>query len=100
MCVRQVATGAAELYADKLEQLPGLSTNGTLQLNADLEYICNVLSALSVALPARLASWQVLMALPDEDLAMHVEATVADAGGSLSSRVVDRVLALRAPATS
>ncbi len=93
--ITQVATGAAELYADKLEQLPKLTPSGAAQLNADLEYFCNVLSALSVALPQRLATWQVLMMLPDEELAANVQATVADAGGTLSTRVADKVVAIR-----
>ena len=55
----QVASGAAELYADEVQQIVSLSHHGTQQLLADLEYFCNVLAALGVALPASLSTWQV-----------------------------------------
>lgn len=55
----QVASGAAELYADEVQQIASLSHHGTQQLLADLEYFCNVLAALGVALPASLSTWQV-----------------------------------------
>lgn len=55
----QVASGAAELYADEVQQITSLSHHGTQQLLADLEYFCNVLAALGVALPASLNTWQV-----------------------------------------
>ena len=55
----QVANGAAELYADEVQQVHRLSLHGTQQLLADLEYFCNVLAALGVALPPSLSTWQV-----------------------------------------
>ena len=58
VCV-QVATGAAEMYADEVQQIQNLSHHGTQQLLADLEYFCNVLAALGVALPPSLSTWQV-----------------------------------------
>ena len=54
----QVAAGAAELYTGQLAQIRALSWPGAQQLAADLEYFCNVLAALSVALPADLVTWQ------------------------------------------
>lgn len=56
----QVATGAAEMYSDEVQQIHNLSHHGTQQLLADLEYFCNVLAALGVALPAGLSTWQVI----------------------------------------
>ncbi len=55
----QVATGAAEMYADEVQQIQTLNQHGTQQLLADLEYFCNVLAALGVALPPSLSTWQV-----------------------------------------
>lgn len=55
----QVGTGAAEMYADEVQQIQNLSHHGTQQLLADLEYFCNVLAALGVALPPSLSTWQV-----------------------------------------
>ena len=53
-----MAAGAAELYTGQLQRIPALSAPGAQQLAADLEYFCNVLAALSVALPADLVTWQ------------------------------------------
>lgn len=55
----QVAEGAAELYVAQLGQLRGLTPQGSAQLAADLEYFCNVVSALGVSIPTALATWQV-----------------------------------------
>jgi hypothetical protein len=58
LLLAQVAAGAAELYTGQLAQIRELSGPGAQQLAADLEYFCNVLAALSVALPADLVTWQ------------------------------------------
>ena len=56
----QVASGAAELYAEEVQQIQSLTLHGTHQLLADLEYFCNVLAALGVTLPSTLTTWQVM----------------------------------------
>ena len=61
----QVASGAAELYAEEVQQIRSLTPHGTQQLLADLEYFCNVLAALGVALPPTLTTWQVLPYTPE-----------------------------------
>lgn len=53
----QVAAGAAALYVQQLQRIERFSPLGSQQLAADLEYFCNVLAALSVALPPELISW-------------------------------------------
>lgn len=55
----QVAVGAADMLTDQLSAIKGLKQQGAQQLAADLEYFCNVLSALGVAPPTALATWQV-----------------------------------------
>ena len=77
-----MAAGAAELYTGQLAQIRALSGPGAQQLAADLEYFCNVLAALSVALPADLVTWQVrrvyglqrdtLACLASETLCQHM----------------------------
>lgn len=62
----KVATGAAEMYSDEVQQIHNLSHHGTQQLLADLEYFCNVLAALGVALPVGLSTWQVALGWPLE----------------------------------
>lgn len=58
MLAVQVAMGAAEVLLDQLQFIRQLRPQGAQQLAADLEYFCNVLSALGVAAPAALATWQ------------------------------------------
>ena len=55
----KVAVGAACLYVQQLERIERFSPPGNQQLAADMEYFCNVLAALSVALPTEFISWQV-----------------------------------------
>ena len=43
----------------ELTGIRALSASGGAQLAADLDYFCNVLGALGVALPLQLATWQV-----------------------------------------
>lgn len=54
----QVAAGAAELYVRELAKITSLSESGAAQLAADLDYFCNVLAALGVAVPLQLVTWQ------------------------------------------
>lgn len=72
----KVASGAAELYADEVQQIRSLTPHGTQQLLADLEYFCNVLAALGVALPASLSTWQVALGWPLEDFAHAAKAAI------------------------
>ena len=58
-CDVQVAAGAARVYAQELASIKRLSEVGSTQLAADLDYFCNVLAALGVALPPQLVTWQV-----------------------------------------
>jgi hypothetical protein len=59
----RVASGAAGLYTRQLLAIPRLSAKGAQQLAADLEYFCNVLSALSVIVSPTLATIQVTACL-------------------------------------
>ncbi|KAK9807441.1 hypothetical protein WJX73_007551 [Symbiochloris irregularis] len=54
----KVAMGAADVLLNQLQSIRVLKPQGSQQLAADLEYFCNVLSALGVAAPAALATWQ------------------------------------------
>ena len=62
----QVAAGAAGLYVQQLQRIQLFSPLGNQQLAADLEYFCNVLAALSVALPPELVSWAQAKLSPDK----------------------------------
>ena len=67
----QVAVGAASVLVGQLTAIPVLRPQGAQQLAADLEYFCNVLSALGVAAPSSLATWQVLPAAPHTRTCTH-----------------------------
>ena len=54
-----MAAGAARVYVQELSSIRRLSEAGSAQLAADLDYFCNVLAALGVALPPQLVTWQV-----------------------------------------
>ena len=47
------------MYVQELASIERLSEVGSTQLAADLDYFCNVLAALGVALPPQLVTWQV-----------------------------------------
>ena len=74
----QVAVGAADLYAAQLQQVPMLSLQGSQQLAADLEYFCNVLSALGVAVPPTLGTWQVAVGWTAEEFGGAAKAALDD----------------------
>lgn len=77
-CMAQVAAGAADLYTDQLQQIAVLTHQGAQQLAADLEYFCNVMSALGVAVPARLGTWQVAAQWSPEDFPEASRAALDD----------------------
>lgn len=89
----KVATGAAEMYGAELQQIQTLSPSGTQQLLADLEYFCNVLAALGVALPASLSTWQIGLGWPHEEFAS--EATAALDAGLIDKAAVQRLAQAR-----
>lgn len=53
-----MAGGAGDLLLGELDALGRLSGPGAAQLAADLDYFCNVLAALGVALSPPLLTWQ------------------------------------------
>eukprot|EP00899_Mesostigma_viride_P002758 jgi/Mesvir1/12483/Mv10242-RA.1 len=87
----RVAEGAVSLYATELLSIKVLSDPGAAQLGADIEYICNVLTALSVAVPPSLATFQVLVSVP----AIEMPGIIRAAEGSLDIRTVQAVCKMR-----
>ena len=70
--VLKVANGAASLITEALLGIERLSPSGTQQLAADLEYIINVLSALSVTIDPKLQSLQLVVCTPAEQLSTQI----------------------------
>ncbi|KAK9829565.1 hypothetical protein WJX72_006519 [[Myrmecia] bisecta] len=89
----KVAAGAAELYAEQLRQVPHLSLHGVQQLAADLEYFCNVMSALGVALPPALATWQAAVNWPAADFPGAANAALEE--GSVDPTVLKHIAKAR-----
>eukprot|EP00884_Botryococcus_braunii_P002839 jgi/Botrbrau1/12556/Bobra.0169s0092.1 len=85
----KVAAGAADMYVSELEKVDRLSASGAQQLAADLEYFCNVLSALGVALPPTLVTWQVAASWSPEEFPAAARAGLED--GALDQTTLERV---------
>eukprot|EP00850_Spirogloea_muscicola_P009999 SM000057S18429 [mRNA] locus=s57:547827:552731:- [translate_table: standard] len=74
----KVAEGATALYIEQLRAIAALSEQGARQLAADIEYLCNVLAALSMATPAVLGTFQACLNCPRDQLP---ELAMQDGGG-------------------
>ncbi|CAM6118369.1 unnamed protein product [Calypogeia fissa] len=64
----KVAEGATALYIDQIRGIQALNERGAQQLSADIEYLCNVLSALSMGIPVVLSTFQACVAAPRDKL--------------------------------
>ena len=91
----QVALATAAHYQQQLAAVGGLTPAGAAQLAADLEYFCNVLSTLGVAVPPSLAAWQVAAAAPAEGYSAVAEAAAEGGGSGEAAAVVQLVARLR-----
>lgn len=69
----KVAEGAIALYIDQIRGIHALSEQGALQLSADIEYLCNVLTALSMSIPPVLHTFQVCTSTPRNKLSEVAE---------------------------
>ncbi|KAL2633454.1 hypothetical protein R1flu_004933 [Riccia fluitans] len=64
----KVAEGAAALYIEQIRGIQKLNERGAQQLSTDIEYLCNVLSALSMTIPSVLSTFQACASAPREKL--------------------------------
>eukprot|EP01018_Ginkgo_biloba_P014591 Gb_05711 [translate_table: standard] len=76
----KVAEGATALYIEQLRGIQSITDRGAQQLSADIEYLCNVLSALSMPTPPVLATFHSCLATSREQLRELVK---SDAGSQL-----------------
>ena len=74
-----------ECFVAEILSLPRVSACGAAQLCADIEYVCNVLSALDVPASADLAQANQLFAVPLPDFAASV--AVLSPRADLASRI-------------
>ncbi|KAE8720182.1 ribosomal RNA small subunit methyltransferase NEP1-like [Hibiscus syriacus] len=64
----KVAEGATALYMEQLRGIQYITDRGAQQLSVDIEYLSNVLSALSVPIPLVLATFQTCPGTPRDQL--------------------------------
>ncbi|XP_027353668.1 conserved oligomeric Golgi complex subunit 7 isoform X2 [Abrus precatorius] len=64
----KVAEGATALYIEQLRGIQYISDRGAQQLSVDIEYLSNVLSALSMPIPPVLATFQSCLSTPRNQL--------------------------------
>ncbi|GLT40281.1 hypothetical protein SLA2020_144270 [Shorea laevis] len=64
----KVAEGATALYMEQLRGIQYITERGAQQLSVDIEYLSNVLSALSMPVPPVLATFQTCFATPRDQL--------------------------------
>eukprot|EP00798_Chlamydomonas_sp_ICE-L_P024174 gene24174-9763_t len=76
----KVVSGAAAMYSDQALKIPELSHSGGAQLAADVEYFCNVMSALQVMPPASLLTFQLFAAFEGGAFAEAAHAAKAEGG--------------------
>ncbi|XP_052186877.1 conserved oligomeric Golgi complex subunit 7 [Diospyros lotus] len=64
----KVAEGATALYMEQLRGIQYITDRGAQQLSADIEYLSNVLSALSMSIPPVLATFHACLSTPRDQL--------------------------------
>ncbi|KAJ7982515.1 Conserved oligomeric Golgi complex subunit 7 [Quillaja saponaria] len=64
----KVAEGAVGLYMGQLRGIQNITDRGAQQLSVDIEYLSNVLSALSMPIPPVLGTFQSCLSTPREQL--------------------------------
>ncbi|GMJ05953.1 Conserved Oligomeric Golgi Complex 7, EMBRYO YELLOW [Hibiscus trionum] len=64
----KVAEGATALYMEQLRGIQYITDRGAQQLSVDIEYLSNVLSALSMPIPQVLATFQTCLGTPRQQL--------------------------------
>lgn len=67
-CFLKVAEGTAALYTEQLRGIQHVTDRGAQQLSVDVEYLTNVLSALSMQIPPALATFLTCFSTPRDQL--------------------------------
>ncbi|KAJ9164053.1 hypothetical protein P3X46_023670 [Hevea brasiliensis] len=88
----KVAEGATALYMEQLRAIQYITDRGAQQLSADIEYLSNVLSALSMPIPPILATFHTCLSTPRDQLKHLVK---SDAGNQLDLPTANLVCKIR-----
>jgi hypothetical protein len=84
--LESVGRQLALLYLDEVLKIPRLSGKGCAQLSADIDYMCNVMSAVDITPPPRMLQLNQLVAMDGQAFAAAVK-TGSDIPGDLTARV-------------
>ncbi|KAL5701663.1 Golgi transport complex subunit 7 [Ranunculus cassubicifolius] len=88
----KVAEGATVLYMEQLRGIQEVSESGAQQLAADIEYLSNVLSALSMPIPPVLATFHTCFSTPSDQLRDLIK---SDGGNQLDLPTANLVCKIR-----
>ncbi|KAK4839327.1 hypothetical protein QYF36_021014 [Acer negundo] len=88
----KVAEGATALYMEQLRGIHYITDHGAQQLSVDIEYLSNVLSALSVPIPPALATFHTCLSTPRDQLK---EVLKSDSGNQLDLPTANLVCKIR-----
>ena len=66
--ISKIVEEASKLYTRDILRIPKLSPSGCAQLQADIDYLCNILQALFVSVPASLATISANLSLSVEEM--------------------------------
>ncbi|XP_016477839.2 conserved oligomeric Golgi complex subunit 7-like [Nicotiana tabacum] len=88
----KVAEGATALYMEQLRGIQYITDRGAQQLSVDIEYLSNVLSALSMPIPTVLATFQTCFSTPKNQLKDLIK---TDSGNQLDLPTANLVCKMR-----
>ncbi|CAH8330420.1 unnamed protein product [Eruca vesicaria subsp. sativa] len=88
----KVAEGATALYMEQLRGIQYISDRGAQQLCVDIEYLSNVLAALSMPIPPVLATFQTCLSTPRDELK---DVMKSEAGSELDFPTANLVCKMR-----
>ncbi|XP_062092177.1 conserved oligomeric Golgi complex subunit 7 [Humulus lupulus] len=88
----KVAEGATALYMEQLRGIQYITDRGAQQLSVDIEYLSNVLSALSMPIPPVLATFHTCLSTARDELKQLVK---SDSGNQLDLSTANLVCKMR-----
>lgn len=88
----KVAEGATALYMEQLRGIHYITDRGAQQLSTDIEYLSNVLSALSMPIPPVMATFHTCLSTPRDQLRDLVK---SDSGNQLDLPIANLVCKIR-----
>lgn len=88
----KVAEGATAIYMEQLRGIQYISDRGAQQLSVDIEYLSNVLSALSVPIPLVLSTFHTCLSTPRDHLKDLIR---SDSGNQLDPPTANLVCKMR-----